>query len=233
MRQSRHRIALGVRVLPGIASVLPLPPPAHFFTVVLVAEMAEHTVFVREAGEEDFDIVYVSEKVTDASGESRPLSLEDLHQTIQDALGRYPSCFWNTYYTSAGASKRFMACLDSARLPRFTFFARCSSLFSDEEILKITLDNIAIRNANGLRFMFKKDEPKLEVTFTSTGAALSITRVAIPMFYSGSKQAAQAQEAQFQAPVVPVQAPQYSSSPVPPGSPAQNWSSFSCISHHI
>jgi hypothetical protein len=41
--------------------------------------------------------------------------------------------------------------------------------FRNEEILKITLDDIAIRNANGLRFLFKKADAKLEVTWASTG----------------------------------------------------------------
>ena len=50
--------------------------------------MSEHQVFVREAGEVEFDILFVTENVNTPQG-PRPLSLEDLHALIKDATGRY------------------------------------------------------------------------------------------------------------------------------------------------
>jgi len=85
--------------------------------------MTEHLVFVREFGQVEYDIIYVPENVTGADETEHPITIEELHALIKDALGR------------------------------------------NEVISKITLDEIAIRNTNGIRFMFKRPEPKLEVTF--------------------------------------------------------------------
>jgi len=41
-----------------------------------------------------------------------------------------------------------------------------------EEITKLTCDEITIRNAQGLRYLFKKPQPKLEVTFESHSPAI-------------------------------------------------------------
>jgi hypothetical protein len=43
----------------------------------------------------------------------------------------------------------------------------------NDPITKLSLDGIVIRNANGMRFMFRKEEPKLEVTFQSTASTCS------------------------------------------------------------
>jgi len=45
------------------------------------------------------------------------------------------------------------------------------ALGRNEDILKITLDDISIRNTHGVRFMFKKHEPKLEITFEGPSGA--------------------------------------------------------------
>jgi hypothetical protein len=80
--------------------------------------MAEETlVFIREAGQEDFDILYVT---------GTP-DIDAFHELIREALG------------------------------------------VNEEVVKVTMDGIAIRNANGIKFMLKKSEPKVEVTFAGTG----------------------------------------------------------------
>jgi len=114
--------------------------------------MSEHLVFVREAGQIEYDIIYVSENVRAPDGSVHPITIEDLHRMVQDALGR------------------------------------------TEPVSKITLDEIAIRNINGIRFMFKKPEPRIEVTFEGVAQQLGGYN---PQHYSQS----------FQAPVVPVSVP--------------------------
>lgn len=80
-------------------------------------EAQETIVFVKEAGQEEFDILYLT---------GVP-EIEAFHELVKDALN------------------------------------------VKEEIIKLTMDGIAIRNANGIRFMLKKQEPKVEVTFAGTG----------------------------------------------------------------
>lgn len=80
-------------------------------------EAQETIVFIREAGQEEFDILYLT---------GVP-EIDAFHQQVKEALG------------------------------------------ISEDITKLTMDGIAIRNANGIRFLLKKQEPKVEVTFTGTG----------------------------------------------------------------
>lgn len=80
-------------------------------------EAQETIVFVKETGQEEYDILYLN---------GVP-EIELFHDLIKDALN------------------------------------------VKEEIIKLTMDGIAIRNANGIRFMLKKPEPKIEVTFAGTG----------------------------------------------------------------
>jgi len=86
-------------------------------------EMSEETlVFIREAGQEEFDILYIS---------GTP-DIDAFHNLVKESLG------------------------------------------VNEEIIKVTMDGIAIRNANGIKFMLKKQEPKVEVTFAGTGVYTQI-----------------------------------------------------------
>jgi len=122
--------------------------------------MAERMIFVREQGQVEYDIMYLTENVTGPDGSERPLSIEELHAAIKDALGK------------------------------------------QEEIAKITLDDISIKNVHGIRFMFKKPDPKLDVTFeaplnVSGGNNMQSNAFAArPSGYSN-----------FQAPVIPVSVP--------------------------
>eukprot|EP01127_Copromyxa_protea_P009545 TRINITY_DN2261_c0_g1_i1.p1 TRINITY_DN2261_c0_g1~~TRINITY_DN2261_c0_g1_i1.p1 ORF type:complete len:525 (-),score=82.62 TRINITY_DN2261_c0_g1_i1:143-1717(-) len=81
-------------------------------------EAQETVVFIKEVGQEEFDILYLS---------GCP-DIEAFHAVIKESLGH------------------------------------------NEEIIKLTMDGIAIRNANGIKFLLKKQEPKVEVTFSGTGA---------------------------------------------------------------
>jgi len=83
---------------------------------------------VREAGTEDYDISYVSETVQRLDGSFGPITLDQLHALVKEALGKSPS----------------------------------------ESITKLSSNNIVIRNDNGIRFLLKSPEPKLEVVFAST-----------------------------------------------------------------
>eukprot|EP01127_Copromyxa_protea_P002768 TRINITY_DN12729_c0_g1_i1.p1 TRINITY_DN12729_c0_g1~~TRINITY_DN12729_c0_g1_i1.p1 ORF type:complete len:547 (-),score=113.97 TRINITY_DN12729_c0_g1_i1:75-1715(-) len=116
----------------------------------------EKMVLVREVGQEEFGLMFLTELV-----DGRPLTIEELHESIADAVGKP----------------------------------------LNDTIIKLSLDGIVIRNANGLRFLFKKEEPKLEVTFKSTNLAGSTPQAqqpaqqqipgsAVPMQYQPANQGA-------------------------------------------
>jgi N-acetylneuraminic acid mutarotase len=89
--------------------------------------MSERVVFVREQGQTEYDIMYLSETVKGTDGTEHLLTIEELHSTIKEALGK------------------------------------------PGEISKIILDDITIKNAHGIRFLFKKPDPKIEISFESLG----------------------------------------------------------------
>lgn len=87
----------------------------------------EKLVLVREAGQEDYDIMYLAETVEGPSGPV-PLTIELLHQLVREATGKSES----------------------------------------EPVTKLSANGIIVRNINGIKFLLKNPEPKLEVTFAST-----------------------------------------------------------------
>jgi hypothetical protein len=87
----------------------------------------EKLVLVREAGQDDWDIMYLSETVLGPDGPI-PLSIEFLHQLIKEATGKSAT----------------------------------------EVITKLSANGIIVRNINGIRYLLKSAEPKLEVTYAST-----------------------------------------------------------------
>eukprot|EP01123_Difflugia_compressa_P010709 TRINITY_DN3994_c0_g1_i1.p1 TRINITY_DN3994_c0_g1~~TRINITY_DN3994_c0_g1_i1.p1 ORF type:complete len:633 (+),score=148.45 TRINITY_DN3994_c0_g1_i1:128-2026(+) len=124
--------------------------------------MSERMVLVREQGQLEYDIMYLTENVRDPQdGTEHALTIEELTQAIQDALGR------------------------------------------PDPIAKITLDEITIRNTHGIRYMFKKPEPKLDVLFeapvTNTSSAGNVA--------TGNAYAGRGSGYNFQAPVIPVSVP--------------------------
>eukprot|EP01127_Copromyxa_protea_P019030 TRINITY_DN6095_c1_g1_i2.p1 TRINITY_DN6095_c1_g1~~TRINITY_DN6095_c1_g1_i2.p1 ORF type:complete len:468 (+),score=84.96 TRINITY_DN6095_c1_g1_i2:248-1651(+) len=87
----------------------------------------EKLVFVREAGQDEYDIMYLAETVQGPEGPVA-LTIEHLHMLVKEATGKA----------------------------------------STEEVVKISANGIIVRNVNGIRFLLKSPEPKLEVTFAST-----------------------------------------------------------------
>lgn len=85
-------------------------------------------MFVREVGQEDYDIMYLGETIPGPDGSPVPLSIELLHQLVKEATGKAET----------------------------------------EEVTKLSANGIIVRNINGIRFLLKNPEPKLEVTFAST-----------------------------------------------------------------
>jgi len=82
------------------------------------------------------------------------------------------------------------------------------ALGRNEEIAKISCDDISIRNVHGIRFMFKKHEPKLEVTFEGR------------VHQSNVGQQSSTGYVNFQPQVVPIAVPQHHT---PPPSADNKW----------
>lgn len=87
----------------------------------------EKLVFVREAGQEDYDIMYLGETVQGPEGPT-PLTIDLLHSLVKEATGKAES----------------------------------------EVVTKVSANGIIVRNINGIKFLLKSPEPKIEVTFAST-----------------------------------------------------------------
>lgn len=61
-----------------------------------------------------------------------------------------------------------------------------------DQIVKISCEGVAVKNQNGIRFLLKKPEPKLEVVFSGTGRSL------ISIFFLTNPEQRQAQQGQGQ-----------------------------------
>eukprot|EP01125_Pyxidicula_operculata_P004816 TRINITY_DN1795_c0_g1_i2.p1 TRINITY_DN1795_c0_g1~~TRINITY_DN1795_c0_g1_i2.p1 ORF type:complete len:373 (-),score=69.34 TRINITY_DN1795_c0_g1_i2:63-1181(-) len=125
--------------------------------------MTEHMVFVRETGQSQYDVMYVSETVRGPDGSEHPITLDELYGLIKETLNR------------------------------------------SDNVSKVTLDEIVIRNQNGIRFMFKKPEPKLDVVFEGGVTPQYNAYNAGPSVQSNiSYGGPSVSVPSFQAPVVPV-----------------------------